>query len=99
MGPSPLSAVKSGRVDQAHDTKFVFAEVNSQTLYWKVSKDGKEELIRSLTDRVGKCSLFLLIQHFYLEQIVFSIVSLELGWGFFSRKIKRLIKDHRLNLQ
>ena len=54
MGPSPLKAIKNGDVTQNYDTKFTFAEVNSETLYWRINKGDKEPtLTRRLTDRVG----------------------------------------------
>lgn len=55
MGPSPLSAIKQGRVDQPYDTKFAFAEVNAETLHWKTNgKNQDVSLMRRLTDRVGE---------------------------------------------
>ena len=59
MGPSPLTAIKNGEVDQEYDTKFTFAEVNAETLYWRINKGNKEPtLIRRLTHRVGTSQYF-----------------------------------------
>eukprot|EP00112_Aurelia_sp_Birch-Aquarium-sp1_P005516 Seg1628.2 transcript_id=Seg1628.2/GoldUCD/mRNA.D3Y31 product="Protein-glutamine gamma-glutamyltransferase K" protein_id=Seg1628.2/GoldUCD/D3Y31 len=35
LGPAPLKAVKEGNVDMIYDTRFVFAEVNADTVSWK----------------------------------------------------------------
>ena len=35
LGPAPLKAVKEGNVDIKFDARFVFAEVNADTVYWK----------------------------------------------------------------
>lgn len=40
LGPTPLKAVKEGNVDMKYDTRFVFAEVNADTVYWKREKAG-----------------------------------------------------------
>lgn len=36
MGPASLSAIKRGHVYLDYDTKFAFAEVNAETVYWTV---------------------------------------------------------------
>eukprot|EP00794_Sanderia_malayensis_P015757 gene15757-17346_t len=40
LGPAPLKAVKEGNVDMIHDTRFVFTEVNADTVYWKRTDPG-----------------------------------------------------------
>ncbi|XP_063969739.1 protein-glutamine gamma-glutamyltransferase 4-like [Lytechinus pictus] len=37
-GPAPVIAVKRGLVNQGHDTRFVFAEVNADRVTWEVRK-------------------------------------------------------------
>ncbi|XP_042328168.1 protein-glutamine gamma-glutamyltransferase 4-like [Sceloporus undulatus] len=46
-GPTPISAIKKGEVYLPYDSKFVFAEVNADKVFWLVKKkDGKEKYIR-----------------------------------------------------
>ena len=40
LGPAPLKAVKEGNVDMIYDTRFVFAEVNADTVSWKRDEAG-----------------------------------------------------------
>lgn len=53
LGPAPVKAVKKGEVNIGYDTKFVFAEVNSDVIQWKKT-NGKFEAISSDTEEVGK---------------------------------------------
>ncbi|XP_051947307.1 protein-glutamine gamma-glutamyltransferase K-like [Xyrauchen texanus] len=39
-GPASLTAVRTGQVFLKHDTPFVFAEVNSDKIYWQRNADG-----------------------------------------------------------
>ncbi|KAJ8371849.1 hypothetical protein AAFF_G00299440 [Aldrovandia affinis] len=39
-GPASLTAIRSGLVYLKHDTPFVFAEVNSDKMYWQRNTDG-----------------------------------------------------------
>ncbi|XP_078469803.1 protein-glutamine gamma-glutamyltransferase K-like isoform X1 [Lampetra planeri] len=54
-GPSPVNAVKSGIVYLPYDTKFVFAEVNSDKVYWKVGLDGELSPVDVERRAVGHC--------------------------------------------
>ncbi len=38
-GPAPVQAVKLGHVFLGYDTKFIFAEVNGDKLFWLVEND------------------------------------------------------------
>uniref|UniRef100_A0A8C8SA85 Protein-glutamine gamma-glutamyltransferase 4 n=1 Tax=Pelusios castaneus TaxID=367368 RepID=A0A8C8SA85_9SAUR len=56
-GPCPVKAIRSGEVYLPYESKFVFAEVNADRVFWLVKNvDGKEELIklREETKAVGK---------------------------------------------
>ncbi|KAF4096269.1 protein-glutamine gamma-glutamyltransferase K-like [Onychostoma macrolepis] len=39
-GPTPISAIRNGHVNLKFDTPFVFAEVNSDRIYWQKKPDG-----------------------------------------------------------
>ena len=41
LGPASLTAIKQGHVQLNYDTKFAFAEVNAEKVYWKVFKSRK----------------------------------------------------------
>lgn len=41
MGPASLKAIKQGHVYLDYDTKFAFAEVNAETVYWTVPKNSR----------------------------------------------------------
>ncbi|XP_053120670.1 protein-glutamine gamma-glutamyltransferase 4 [Hemicordylus capensis] len=56
-GPSPVNAIKKGEVYLPYDSKFVFAEVNADRVFWLVKNvDGKEKHIklREETKVIGK---------------------------------------------
>ncbi|KAH0627239.1 hypothetical protein JD844_002745 [Phrynosoma platyrhinos] len=56
-GPTPISAIKKGEVYLPYDSKFVFAEVNADKIFWLVKKEeGKEKCIkfREETKVIGK---------------------------------------------
>lgn len=53
-GPSPLNAVRQGDVYLPFDSKFVYAEVNADRVYWLVKKvDGRNEFFRLSTETQG----------------------------------------------
>ncbi|XP_049997636.1 protein-glutamine gamma-glutamyltransferase 4 isoform X1 [Alexandromys fortis] len=56
-GPSPLSAIRLGKVEIQYDTKFVFTEVNGDKFIWLVKQNqGREKnvLIAVETASIGK---------------------------------------------
>ncbi|XP_006276210.1 protein-glutamine gamma-glutamyltransferase 4 [Alligator mississippiensis] len=56
-GPSPLKAIRSGEVYLPYDSKFIFAEVNADKVYWLVKNvAGKDKYIklREETKAIGK---------------------------------------------
>lgn len=56
MGPASLNAIKQGHVYLDFDTKFAFAEVNAETVYWMVYKNRRKPptVITVDSDNVGK---------------------------------------------
>uniref|UniRef100_A0A8C2WCP5 Protein-glutamine gamma-glutamyltransferase K n=1 Tax=Cyclopterus lumpus TaxID=8103 RepID=A0A8C2WCP5_CYCLU len=52
-GPASLAAVRSGQVFLKHDAPFVFAEVNSDKIYWQRKIDGTFSQIYSEKKLVG----------------------------------------------
>ncbi|KAM7012000.1 protein-glutamine gamma-glutamyltransferase K-like [Tautogolabrus adspersus] len=52
-GPASLAAVRNGQVFLKHDAPFVFAEVNSDKIYWQRNKDGTFSIIYSEKKVVG----------------------------------------------
>uniref|UniRef100_A0A3Q4G2H5 Protein-glutamine gamma-glutamyltransferase K n=1 Tax=Neolamprologus brichardi TaxID=32507 RepID=A0A3Q4G2H5_NEOBR len=52
-GPASLAAVRYGQVYLKHDTGFVFAEVNSDKIYWQKNADGTFTQIYSEKKIVG----------------------------------------------
>ncbi|XP_043985259.1 protein-glutamine gamma-glutamyltransferase K-like [Gambusia affinis] len=52
-GPASLSAIRNGQVYLKHDCAFVFAEVNSDKIYWQKNKDGTFSQIYSEKNTVG----------------------------------------------
>ncbi|NXV22080.1 TGM4 glutamyltransferase, partial [Cepphus grylle] len=53
-GPCPLKAVRDGDVYLPYDSKFVFAEVNADKVYWVVKKvRGKDKYIKISTETQG----------------------------------------------
>ncbi|XP_038574679.1 protein-glutamine gamma-glutamyltransferase K [Micropterus salmoides] len=53
-GPCSLNAIRSGHVYLKHDTPFVFAEVNSDKIYWQRKLDGTFSQIHSEKKAVGR---------------------------------------------
>ncbi|TDH06085.1 hypothetical protein EPR50_G00130270 [Perca flavescens] len=54
-GPASVNAIRSGQVYLKHDTPFVFAEVNSDKIYWQRKLDGTFRQIQSEKKAVGHC--------------------------------------------
>lgn len=54
-GPASVNAIRSGQVYLKHDTPFVFAEVNSDKIYWQKNPDGTFSQIHSEKKAVGHC--------------------------------------------
>uniref|UniRef100_UPI00358F213A protein-glutamine gamma-glutamyltransferase K-like n=1 Tax=Myxine glutinosa TaxID=7769 RepID=UPI00358F213A len=52
-GPASLKAIKNGMVYLAYDTPFVFAEVNSDRIYWNQNKRGRLTPIWKVQNAVG----------------------------------------------
>ncbi|KAM9358547.1 protein-glutamine gamma-glutamyltransferase K-like [Symphorus nematophorus] len=52
-GPASLTAVRNGQVFLKHDAPFVFAEVNSDKIYWQRNVDGTFSQIYSEKKSVG----------------------------------------------
>lgn len=56
-GPCPVKAVREGDVYLPYDSKFVYAEVNADRVYWVVKKvNGKEKYFKvgMETQAIGK---------------------------------------------
>ncbi|KAL2097062.1 hypothetical protein ACEWY4_006269 [Coilia grayii] len=54
-GPASVTAIRTGQVYLKHDTPFVFAEVNSDKIYWQRNLDGTFSQIHSEKKAVGHC--------------------------------------------
>ncbi|KAG7455046.1 hypothetical protein MATL_G00252350 [Megalops atlanticus] len=54
-GPASLAAIRRGLVYHKYDTAFVFAEVNSDKIYWQRNLDGTFSQIHSEKKAVGHC--------------------------------------------
>ncbi|XP_029309342.1 protein-glutamine gamma-glutamyltransferase K [Cottoperca gobio] len=54
-GPASVNAIRSGQVYLKHDTPFVFAEVNSDKIYWQRNVDAIFSQIHSEKKAVGHC--------------------------------------------
>ncbi|NXU54874.1 TGM4 glutamyltransferase, partial [Turnix velox] len=53
-GPCPLKAIRDGDVYLPYDSKFVYAEVNADKVYWVVKKvNGKDKYIKINTETRG----------------------------------------------
>nr|XP_021325485.1 transglutaminase 1 isoform X1 [Danio rerio]XP_021325486.1 transglutaminase 1 isoform X1 [Danio rerio] len=53
-GPTPVSAVRSGQVNLRFDTPFVFAEVNSDKIYWQRNADGSFRQVSVEKNSIGQ---------------------------------------------
>lgn len=54
-GPASVAAVRNGLVYLKHDTPFVFAEVNSDKVYWQRTADGSFTPVQIKKKAVGHC--------------------------------------------
>ncbi|XP_067110035.1 LOW QUALITY PROTEIN: protein-glutamine gamma-glutamyltransferase K [Osmerus mordax] len=54
-GPASVTAIRTGQVYLKHDTPFVFAEVNSDKIYWQRNLNGTFTQIHSEKKAVGHC--------------------------------------------
>ncbi|KAK2907605.1 protein-glutamine gamma-glutamyltransferase K-like isoform X2 [Channa argus] len=54
-GPAPLAAVRNGQVYLKHDCPFVFAEVNSDKIYWQRNANETFSQIYNEKNTVGHC--------------------------------------------
>ncbi|KAJ8011743.1 hypothetical protein DPEC_G00061430 [Dallia pectoralis] len=54
-GPASVTAIRTGQVYLKYDTPFVFAEVNSDKIYWQKNRDGTFRQIHSEKKAVGHC--------------------------------------------
>lgn len=57
-GPASLLAIKEGNVHYGYDTRFVFAEVNAEKVYWQRDDEGDDWVpVRFKKDSVGMSCL------------------------------------------
>ncbi|KAL4635359.1 protein-glutamine gamma-glutamyltransferase K [Arapaima gigas] len=56
-GPASINAIHSGQVFFKYDAPFVFAEVNSDKIFWQRNIDGTFSQIHSQKNTVGHCIL------------------------------------------
>ncbi|KAL6468100.1 hypothetical protein MHYP_G00237770 [Metynnis hypsauchen] len=54
-GPASIAAIRAGQVYLSYDAPFVFAEVNSDKIYWQRNLDGTFSQIHSEKNAVGRC--------------------------------------------
>ncbi|KAG7524998.1 protein-glutamine gamma-glutamyltransferase K-like [Solea senegalensis] len=54
-GPASVNGIRSGQVYLKHDTPFVFAEVNSDKIYWQRNLDGTYSQVHVEKKAVGHC--------------------------------------------
>uniref|UniRef100_A0A8C8M5T5 Protein-glutamine gamma-glutamyltransferase K n=1 Tax=Oncorhynchus tshawytscha TaxID=74940 RepID=A0A8C8M5T5_ONCTS len=54
-GPASITAIRNGQVFLKHDSPFIFAEVNSDKIYWQRNLDGTFTQIHSEKNAVGHC--------------------------------------------
>ncbi|KAF5892805.1 protein-glutamine gamma-glutamyltransferase K-like, partial [Clarias magur] len=54
-GPASITAIRTGQVYLKHDAPFVFAEVNSDKIYWQREVDGTFSKIHIEKNVVGRC--------------------------------------------
>uniref|UniRef100_A0A8C1K6Y3 Protein-glutamine gamma-glutamyltransferase K n=1 Tax=Cyprinus carpio TaxID=7962 RepID=A0A8C1K6Y3_CYPCA len=53
-GPTPVSAIRNGQVNLKFDTPFVFAEVNSDRIYWQKKPDGSFSQVNVEKNSIGQ---------------------------------------------
>jgi len=56
-GPASIQAIKEGNIMLGHDTRFVFAEVNADTVYWQKTKDGECKPVKIKSTNIGTALL------------------------------------------
>ncbi|XP_041103827.1 coagulation factor XIII A chain-like [Polyodon spathula] len=56
-GPASVKAIKHGQICYKYDAPFIFAEVNSDVVYWKRMRDGTQEPIKVNKHHVGEMVL------------------------------------------
>ncbi|XP_058535535.1 protein-glutamine gamma-glutamyltransferase 6 [Ochotona princeps] len=54
-GPASVTAIREGDVHLAHDSPFVFAEVNADYITWLWHEDESRERVYSDTKKIGRC--------------------------------------------
>uniref|UniRef100_A0A8C5KGB6 Protein-glutamine gamma-glutamyltransferase E n=1 Tax=Jaculus jaculus TaxID=51337 RepID=A0A8C5KGB6_JACJA len=54
-GPASVTAIREGDVHLAHDSPFVFAEVNADYVTWLWNEDESVERVYSDTKKIGRC--------------------------------------------
>ena len=64
-----MQAVKDGMVYSGYDTRFVFAEVNADTVYWQHLPEGGLKPFRVKTNSVGSAILTKKPNEFTSENI------------------------------
>ncbi|XP_029378888.1 protein-glutamine gamma-glutamyltransferase 2 [Echeneis naucrates] len=53
-GPCPVKAIKEGNLGVKYDAPFVFAEVNADMVFWKITPDGERQKIKVDQQSVGR---------------------------------------------
>ncbi|XP_058879413.1 coagulation factor XIII A chain-like [Acipenser ruthenus] len=56
-GPASVKAIKHGQICFKYDAPFIFAEVNSDVVYWKRMRDGTQQPIKVNKHHVGRMVL------------------------------------------
>lgn len=56
-GPASLQSVKEGNVNHSYDARFVFAEVNADTVYWKKKANNELEAMEVNKNSIGTAIL------------------------------------------
>ncbi|XP_043920796.1 coagulation factor XIII A chain [Protopterus annectens] len=56
-GPASVKAIKHGFVYLPFDSPFVYAEVNSDIVYWKRWRNGRKEIVDIVGNQIGKLVL------------------------------------------
>ncbi|KAK6491887.1 coagulation factor XIII A chain-like [Huso huso] len=56
-GPASVKAIKHGQICFKYDAPFIFAEVNSDVVYWKRMRDGTQQPIKVNKHHVGQMVL------------------------------------------
>ncbi|KAA0702823.1 Protein-glutamine gamma-glutamyltransferase K [Triplophysa tibetana] len=68
-GPASITAVRNGQVYLEHDTGFVFAEVNSDKVYWQRNADGTLTQVNVEKQAIGHCISTKAVGSDYREDI------------------------------